>query len=264
MSEQAVAAIVDRVVREYAAALEARHLAERDDPTGTLNSKIHNVFVAALGPQVQYWSAMSRSLDSSFGGMLERLGLEIAALNFGVQRSVSGYITTEQARYIAEICEDYRTKRRRPAAADCEALRGLGKRGDTTERHYADFYLVDTNGGHHLIELKAGGDLDNKKAASEKQAILTQYAILVNNLAPAVPVRLYFATAYNKYGENKPWTQGSVRQVFAPEELLIGRDFWNFVCTSPEGYTWVIAAFNNCAPALAGSLMKIQTAYGLT
>lgn len=255
--------IVDRVVREYAAGLEARHLRERNDPLGTLNSKIHNVFVATLGPQVQFWSAMSRSLDSSFGGMLERLGKEIAELTYSVENQVSGYLTDAQADLIARICEDYRTKRRRPSTTDYEALRGLGTRGEAEERHFSDYYLIAPNGVHALIELKAGGDLDNKKAASEKQAILTQYAILVNNLPHDVPVRIYFATAYNKYGEGKPWTQGSVRQVFAPEELLIGRDFWNFVCSSPDGYEWVMTAFDECAPALAGALINIQQAYGL-
>lgn len=35
---------------------------------------------------------------------------------------------------------------------------------------------------HYLIELKIGGDLDNKKARSEKEALLEQYCILANAL----------------------------------------------------------------------------------
>ena len=34
-----------------------------------------------------------------------------------------------------------------------------------TKRHESDYYLLDKETGmHYLIELKIGGDLDNKKA----------------------------------------------------------------------------------------------------
>jgi hypothetical protein len=40
----------------------------------------------------------------------------------------------------------------------------------------------EETGRHYLIELKIGGDLDNKKVRAEKEALLEQYAILVNTL----------------------------------------------------------------------------------
>ena len=44
---------------------------------------------------------------------------------------------------------------------------------DEEKRHESDYYLTDRNNGNrYLIELKIGGDLDNKKARSEKEAIL--------------------------------------------------------------------------------------------
>ena len=40
-----------------------------------------------------------------------------------------------------------------------------------TKRHESDYYLYDEETGiHYLIELKIGGDLDNKKARSEKES----------------------------------------------------------------------------------------------
>lgn len=45
--------------------------------------------------------------------------------------------------------------------------------------HY--FYNNEKN-EHYLIELKAGGDLDNKKAKTEKLAMLQEYFILKNSL----------------------------------------------------------------------------------
>jgi hypothetical protein len=82
-------------------------------------------------------------------------------------------------------------------------LRGGGKEA---ARHESDYYLHDhATGHHHLIELKIGGDLDNKKARSEKQALLEQYAILCNTLGSADNVSIRFATAYNRFGEGAPW-----------------------------------------------------------
>ena len=103
---------------------------------------------------------------------------------------------------------------------------------------------------HFLIELKIGGDLDNKKARSEKEALFEQYAILSNVLGKDAKIKCYFATAYNRYGEGKPWTQGRVKQFFSQEELLIGKDFWDFICKSDKGYDIVIDEFNKYATLL--------------
>lgn len=140
----------------------------------------------------------------------------------------------------------------------------MGKRGGGTEvaRHESDYYLQDeATGQHHLIELKIGGDLDNKKARSEKQALLEQYAILCNTLGSADKVSIRFATAYNRFGEGALWRQERVRQFFADDELLIGRDFWNFVCKSDTGYDIVLDEYKRNAGAIVEALGKIKVAY---
>lgn len=61
--------------------------------------------------------------------------------------------------------------------------KGISKlHGDAIQkRHESDYYLFDEETGmHYLIELKIGGDLDSKKARSEKEALLEQYCILSN------------------------------------------------------------------------------------
>ncbi|OAV74839.1 MjaII restriction endonuclease [Bacteroidales bacterium Barb7] len=112
-----------------------------------------------------------------------------------------------------------------------------------------------------MIELKIGGDLDNKKARSEKEAIFEQYAILSNTLEKDAKIKCYFATAYNRYGEGKPWTQGRVKQFFSGKELLIGRDFWNFICKSDKGYEIVIDEYRNNAPIIREALDQIKNQY---
>lgn len=103
--------------------------------------------------------------------------------------------------------------------------------------------------------------MDNKKARSEKEALFEQYAILSNTLGKDAKIKCYFATAYNRYGEGKPWTQGRVRQFFSEEELLIGRDFWNFICKSEEGYEIVIDEYKKNASIICKALDQIKQKY---
>lgn len=56
-------------------------------------------------------------------------------------------------------------------------------------------------------------------------------------------VRIFFATAYNKDGEDAVWQQPSVRRVFCDDELLIGRDYWNLVCNASDGYEIIMSNF---------------------
>lgn len=114
------------------------------------------------------------------------------------------------------------------------------------------------NNGRYLIELKIGGDLDNKKARSEKEALLEQYAILCNTLDRSTKVQIFFGTAYNRYGEGKGRNQQRVKQFFSDEELLIGRDFWNFICKMQSGYEIVIDEYEKNAHFIINALDSIK------
>lgn len=74
-------------------------------------------------------------------------------------------------------------------------------------------------------------------------------------------VKIYFATAYNRYGEGNEWNQGRVLQFFSKEELLISSDFWNMICKTPNGYDIVIDEYRKNAPLIINSLNKIKKAY---
>lgn len=260
--ERAIRSIVSGAVKSYANGFSTRHLAEVNDENGVINMKIHNVFIAALGPEIQYYSALARSLDSSLGNMIESMAIAIAQLNYEVSQHVEGTLYREQTDYIAELLEQYkrRTDRRVPRVTD---YRGISRRTGIAEakRHESDYYLLDHETGmHYLIELKIGGDLDNKKARSEKEALLEQYCILTNRLGEE-NVRILFATAYNRYGEGRPWTQGRVRQFFCDEELCISRDFWNLVCKSDQGYDIVIDEYKRNAHFINEALDEIKDVY---
>ncbi len=260
--ERAIRAIVSNAVKSYANGFSMRHLAEVGNENGVINMKIHNVFIAALGSEIQYYSALARSLDSSLGNMLESMAISIAGLNYKVSQYVEGTLFKEQTDYIAELLEQYKrsSDRRRPRLEDYQGISQITGTAET-KRHESDYYLIDEETGmHYLIELKIGGDLDNKKARSEKEALLEQYCILTNRLGED-RVKILFATAYNRYGEGNPWTQGRVRQFFCEEELCISSDFWNLVCKSEQGYETVIDEYRKNAHFINEALDEIKAAY---
>ena len=261
--ERAIRAVVSTAVECYASGFSDRHLSEIDDEDGTINMKINNVFIAALGADIQYYSALARSLDSSLGNMLEKMAIKIASLNYTVSQHVEGAIYPEQTEYIATILEEYKRHVKKPTLEDYAKIVELKpEKNVINKRHESDYYLFDNETGmHYLIELKIGGDLDNKKARSEKEALLEQYCILANSLGSQEKIKICFATAYNRYGEGKPWTQGRVRQFFADEELLISSAFWNMVCKSDKGYEIVLDEYKKCAHYIKDALSKIKKAY---
>ena len=55
-SEKAIRELVKSNVKTFAQTFSQRHISEVDNPNGTLNMKIHNVFIAALGEELQYCS----------------------------------------------------------------------------------------------------------------------------------------------------------------------------------------------------------------
>ncbi|MEJ5272939.1 MAG: TdeIII family type II restriction endonuclease [Spirochaetota bacterium] len=261
--EKTIKTLVHTAVESYAQGFQARHEGEVDNPEGTINMKIHNVFIEALGKEIQYYTALVRSLDSSLGKMLETLAINIASLSFEVRRCVEGPLKIEQTEIIAKLLEKYKSHEKIPSIEDYQVLRSpVMQEKPPNKRHNSDYYLIDkeTN-AHYLIELKIGGDLDNKKARSEKEAILEQFAILSNVLPPKTEIKIFFATAYNRYGENRPWRQERVRQFFADEELLIGKDFWNFVCRSEKGYKIVLEAYRESASKIKQALDSIKKTY---
>lgn len=258
--ERAIRAIVGSCIECYASGFSDRHISEVNNDDGVINMKIHNVFIAALGSEIQYYSALARSLDSSLGNMLEKMAIKIASLNYIVNQHVEGILYKEQTDYIAELLEKYKRHEIKPSIKDYSGIT-YNKGVKIEKRHESDYYLFDEESGtHYLIELKIGGDLDNKKARSEKEALLEQYCILTNRLSEK-NVRILFATAYNRYGEGKPWTQGRVRQFFAEEELCISKDFWNLVCKSESGYDIVIDEYIKNAHLINKALNKIKAVY---
>lgn len=260
--EELIRSIVRNQVKGFAVGFQDRHLSEINNPDGVINSKVNNIFIAALGDEIQFYSALVRSLDSSLGSLIESMALEIADTHFIVTQQVEGRLYTEQTRAIADLLQDYQARRKKPEILDYQKLRKLNKGSVHQKRHASDYMLQSRKNGHlHLIELKLGGDLDNKKARSEKEALLEQFCILSNGSSLETKINLHFATAYNRYGEGKPWKQERVLQFFSTEELLISGTFWNFLTQDSDGFNVVLDEYQKQSNQINVALDKLKSKY---
>lgn len=263
--KKAICEIVDASIKSFVNGLETRYESEIDNPNGVINSKKYNCFIAELGQEFMFYSAFVRSFDSSFGKVLENMGNSIAKLSYTVKGSIESYILPEQNQRISNIMNSY-DNHTLPEISHYANFETIIPKDITSFRktHQTDNYFYnEKNGEHYIIELKAGGDLDNKKSRAEKLEMLKEYYLLKNLLrdTPEQKVYIYFATAYNRFGEGNIWKQERVKQFFAEPELLIGRDYWNFVCDDEEGFNIVFSQYKKSSKYIKQALINIKAMY---
>lgn len=265
LREKSIRLIIDTAIKSFAEGFELRHYSEVDDPNGTINSKKHNCFISVLGDEFIFYSAFVRSFDSSFGNLLENIGNQIAKFSYKTEQIIHSYILTEQTQHISNLLDKYEDHICQPLKQHYENFFVVQPKNTTSfkTQHICDNWFYDEKiQTHYLVELKAGGDLDNKKAKSEKLALLKEYFMLKNILPPQQKIQIFFATAYNKFGENNTWHQANVERFFSPDELLIGANYWNFVCNDEKGFETVFDQYKLSAQYIKASLSRIRTKYG--
>jgi len=263
--ETAIKQIVDSTIKGFVEGFELRYKAEVDEPFGVINSKKNNCFIAVLGKEFMFYSAFVRSFDSSFGRVLENMGNAIAKLSYEVRNDIVSHLLPQQSQHMDYLMTEYENHAK-PQINDYENFTHVTPRDLTSysKSHKTDnyFYNPETK-EHFIIELKAGGDLDNKKAKAEKIAMLQEYFLLKNKLIEKEghTVKIYFATAYNKFGEGNNWKQANVQTFFAEDELLIGRDYWNFVCNDEDGFKIVFEQYEESSEYIKNALDRIKALY---
>lgn len=256
--------LIDNSIKSFVEGFEMRYSNEVNNPAGVINSKKNNVFIAELGEEFMFYSAFIRSFDSSFGKVLENLGNAIAAISYDVRGNIESYLLPQQTQHIDYLMTAYEKHDSYPKVQDYENFSCLRPKNIESYKikHATDNYFYDENNKcHYLIELKSGGDLDNKKAKSEKIALLNEFFILKNSLPDNETVKIFFATAYNKFGEGNYWQQDRVKTFFAAEELLIGKDYWNFVCNDEDGFKVIMEQYKISAKYIKKALNNVKELY---
>lgn len=74
-------------------------------------------------------------------------------------------------------------------------------------------------------------------------------------------MRIFFATAYNKDGEENEWKQERVKQFFAADELLIGKNYWNFVCDDNNGFNIIYDQYKISSQYILSAIEVIKKMY---
>lgn len=266
-----IASIVKTATENFATEFKTRLIADVANPNGVINRKRHNVYMAPLGLDFNFDGALSRSFDSSHGQYLEKMFLGIARQFYVVKTRVEGTIYPEQTAQTTEFLEGYKDPNNSltPQRSHYDDLRRIkpspNSKLQVTTR-ISDMYLIDEAPRyhiHHLAEMKSGGNIDNKKARAEKEALMAQFVIVANSLGPNAVINPHFATAYNMFGDGQDWNQPNVLQFFSKEELLIGRDFLNLICKSKDGYGLVLQTYEKYAPLIKDAIDEIKQAYGI-
>lgn len=247
--KKAIELLVDTSITSFATGLTSRYEREVNLDEGVINMKKKNCFIAELGEEFMFYSAFVRSFDSSFGNVLEALGNSIAKLSYDVRGNIKSFILPDQTQRIASILDSYSDHISEPAVNHYSDFNVIYPKNTVSyERtHVTDNYFYnDDKNEHYLIELKASGDLDNKKARAEKSALLDEYFLLKNLLRDdsSAKIKIFFGTAYNKDGEGNYWQQQNIRQYFSDDELLIGKNYWNFICNDKEGFDVVVNQYS--------------------
>lgn len=263
---KAIEIIVDTAITNFAEGLISRYSNEVDDVNGVINMKKNNCFIAELGEEFMFYSAFVRSFDSSLGNVLENIGNGIAKLSYEVRGDINSFILPEQTQRIANILDNYVSHVAKPKIDHYVDFSSIYPRDITSFKrtHVTDNYFYnEEKNEHYLIELKASGDLDNKKAKAEKSALLEEIFLLKNQIKddPTAKIFIYFGTAYNKFGEGREWKQERVKQFFAEDELLIGRDYWDFVCNSTDGFEVIFEQYKKSANKIRFALSEIKGLY---
>ena len=260
---KAVQIIVDTSISNFAVGLKSRYTDEVDDPRGVINQKKNNCFIAQLGTEFMFYSAFVRSFDSSFGTVLEMMGKNIAKLFYDVRDDIDSFLLPEQEQHISNILSSY-DKKTIPEVSHYQRFQTIIPNNLSSFKmaHRTDNYFYDhSEKTHYIIELKAGGDLDTKKSKAEKLEMLKEYFLLKNIIKKDEKIKIYFATAYNKYGEGSNWKQERVKQFFAEDELLIGKDYWNFVCKDKNGFDIIFEQYKRSSIIIKESLGQIKQMY---
>lgn len=184
--------------------------------------------------------AKSRSFDSTMGTYLEEIAHGIVAANYtNFGRRVEGWVSAKQMSTINRLCHKYYSGGH-PKISDYADVITPVPQGDDTEpfSHTVDLYFQDGR-RHYVFELKLGGNLDVKKAQGEKFALLQSYCALRNKY-PRDKVFIFMGTLYSPSNRAQ---FNRVTKFFAPEEMKIGSEFWNFICGSPTGYDELLSSW---------------------
>ena len=216
--------------------------------------KKENFLVSELDDMMTAHLVFVSSFESKSGNSFQKCAREIAKLRYGPEnvpqiinpnKIAHSVINNEDKEQIlvtnvnidkdelkGKISEFLASKTRSSRGAkqkcslDQESIKELRrlathKDGKIHTKHI-DLAFFDETGYLNIMEIKAGGDLDSSNAPANAEKLLMIYVgVNFEN------TKTYFATLYNKNGDDKNWTGTMTKYLKYPEMFLIAENFWN-------------------------------------
>ena len=231
-----------------------------------MEGREHNPFNCFQDANIGKYMMLGRSFDSQLGNRLQILAFHLARMRYGTSQvpnaiyvrlsdqahtihyqtyhlyqARTGAAIEWQKLFLGQEGRAFRTKERIYSGPEwvCElaetdyttvkkALAGRQKKGGTPIDLV--FWPEKEESYCEAFEINAGGNLDTKNAEANKNEVL-----YLQNVVRPLEGRAYFATCYNNAGEgNAP--AGSIFTRLGPEQLCVGRAFWEKVLPAELTY----------------------------
>ena len=226
----------------------------KDDFSEKKEKKRNNWILDCFDGEILSNMIFVSSFESKYGNMFEKIAFQIARLRFGSEnvkyivksKSIENeefeefknqfnhnkkqYITTKLSEKnsgkFSKFREDHKgdgNKKEKSLLTHEVLSELLVDLDDEDKPHEQEVDLLIYNDEEKLFEIfeiKAGGNLDSTNSKGNVEKLLKIYSALGYENS-----KIYFATLYNKDGDENNW-KGSVKYQIGEDSLLIGKDFW--------------------------------------
>lgn len=217
-------------------------------------------FLKSLFPEIRLAAMLERSLNTALGWGWDKIAGDIALATHGnavVGHFVAGQIPAATANQIDAICADYTSgdnhgtpETARELLAILAGVGGPGAKEDVREKD--DVFYVSTAGVENHIEIKTPKpNYDQMRAA--KRRILRLHAVRHPTAIRAVVGLPYNPNGFfGEYG----WPTTKYFADFTTD-ILVGRDFWNYVGQSDDTYEDLLDCFLHVAEQRRADLVEL-------
>jgi len=246
-----------------------RMVNDRLDPDDVMErvASLNNVWFQLTLPGVDTLEAVFRPMKISMGSVMEDVAKRIAEASHPQaipNHELVNYLNPATSEFIASRVDELRNRRANPDPAHdiAEILQRQNSRAADAQEtsHRVDLFVIDASGISHYIEIKGGAQHDRGKAAGMKSEALQTLA-----LANSPDARYKVGASYNAYGENEEFRWSNMLRFFVlNNDLLVGREFWNFIGANSNTYrdlrsifTEIGTQFEDTARRLANSVLEL-------
>ena len=139
--------------------------------------KIHNIFIAKLGVDIQFYSAISSLFYNNMEYMLEKMAFSIAEENYKFSPVIEGVLYPEQIDHIAFLLKKYENSPTSdPKVSDYKSNNVELKKNPIPRKYEKNYCLFDQEKRvYYLIALNNGRIIDTNAAKAEKAILLEEW-----------------------------------------------------------------------------------------